>query len=80
VGEFAGEFVGRVSGSAADELLPVLTALRGHQHGAKVVDLAEALHASVGLVEKRLWLLKAEGLVTSGPAGDPPVTTWRAAP
>jgi DNA-binding IscR family transcriptional regulator len=51
--------------------------LKAHPEGAIVATLAEELGASVGLVERKLYSLRRQGLVTSNQIGTPPVTTWR---
>ena len=59
------------------EPLPVLATLQAHPEGAILVDLALDLGAPVSLVERRLYSLRRQGLVTSEQLGTPPVTTWR---
>ncbi len=46
-------------------LLPVLSTLAAHPEGAIVAHLAADLGVSVGLVERRLYSLKRQGLVTA---------------
>jgi hypothetical protein len=67
-----------VNTGESGEWLPVLSTLTDHPEGALVVDLARELGVSVGLLERRLYALRRQGLVTSEQVGTPPVTTWRA--
>jgi hypothetical protein len=60
-----------------DAPLPVLATLQAHSAGAIVADLALELGASINLVQRRLYSLRRQGLVTSEQLGTPPVTTWR---
>jgi hypothetical protein len=69
---------GNHTGAAA--LLPVLAYLEAHPAGAIVATLAAELGASAYLVERRLYSLRRQGLVTSEWLGTPAVLTWKAAP